>query len=160
MRYSQIRDLDISNGKGIGVSLFLQGCPLHCKDCFNKETWDFNGGKEWTKDVEDEFLNLVSRPYIERVSILGGEPLAQSYEVFLLVGKIKNVHPGIKIWIYSGYTIEEILQSREYTKAIIGADVLVDGRFDTNKKDQNLDFRGSYNQRIIDIQKYLRGNNC
>lgn len=155
MRFAQIRDLDVSNGEGIGMSLFLQGCPFHCKDCFNPETWDFNGGKEWTQEIENKFLNLISRPFIERVSILGGEPLSQSYELFLLISKIKECHPGIKVWIYSGYTIEEILNSRERTKGIIGADVLVDGRFDTNKKDINLKFKGSSNQRIIDIQNTL-----
>ena len=75
MRYAQIRSMDISNGEGIGVSLFVQGCPYHCKGCFNKETWDFDGGKEWNIETHSAFIGLVSKPYVKRVSILGGEPL-------------------------------------------------------------------------------------
>ena len=76
MRYASIRELDISNGEGVGVALFVQGCHFHCYNCFNSETWDFNGGKEWTPEVKEKFLELIDRPYIKRVSILGGEPLA------------------------------------------------------------------------------------
>ena len=92
MRYAQIRNMDISNGEGIGVALFVQGCHFHCKDCFNQETWDFNGGKEWTNETEDEFVELIKRPYIKRVSILGGEPLADENldGVLHLVQRIKN----------------------------------------------------------------------
>ena len=87
MRYSQIREMDISNGEGIGVSLFVQGCHFHCKGCFNQETWDFNGGKQWTKETKNKFVELAGKPYVKRISILGGEPLADENitEVYFLL---------------------------------------------------------------------------
>ena len=108
MNYASIRELDISNGESVGVALFVQGCPFnpHCHNCFNPETWDFNGGKEWTKDVEKEFLNLIKRPYIKRISFLGGEPLAEQNldDILNLVNEIRPSFPNKNIWLYSGYT--------------------------------------------------------
>ena len=124
--------------------------------CFNSEAWDFNGGKEWTNEIEDEFLKLIDRPYIKRVSILGGEPLERPYPIFCLTNRIRSKYKNTKsIWLYSGYTWKEIMNSREMTKAILNADVLVDGRFEEDKKDLSLQFRGSNNQRIIDVKKSL-----
>lgn len=149
MRYANIQKCEISNGLGVGMSLFLQGCHFHCKDCFNPETWDFDGGKEWTPEIEKKFLKLIQRPYIKRVSILGGEPLDQPDEVVELLKKIREVKPEIKIWLYSGYTFEAAnYQDFEALKYI---DVLVDGQFKTDKKDLSLAFRGSSNQRILTI---------
>ena len=151
MRYAQIRDLDISNGEGVGVSLFLQGCHFHCKNCFNPETWDPTGGKEWTLEIEKKFLDLIKRPYIKRVSILGGEPLDQPDEVANLMKKIRELKPEIKIWLYSGYKFEDIfLEDFECLKYV---DVLVDGQFESDKKDLSLAFRGSSNQRIIQLKE-------
>lgn len=143
MRYASIRDLDISNGEGIGVSLFVQGCHQHCKNCFNKETWNFSGGKEFTKDVEDKFLELVKRPFIQRVSILGGEPLCEENmpKVVELLKRLDKV----KKWVYTGYTID-MFQDKEFLKYV---DVLVDGRYIDELRDLNLLFRGSSNQRIL-----------
>lgn len=95
MRYTQIRSMDISNGEGVGVSLFVQGCPFRCKNCFNSETWDFNGGKEWTEETKDKFMELIDRPYIKRVSILGGEPLAEQNldDVLSLIKEIREKYP-------------------------------------------------------------------
>lgn len=95
MRYAQIRSIDISNGEGVGVSLFVQGCPFHCKNCFNSDTWDFNGGKEWTEETKNKFLELIDRPYIKRVSILGGEPLAEQNldGVLDLIKEIREKYP-------------------------------------------------------------------
>lgn len=95
MRYAQIRSMDISNGEGVGVSLFVQGCPFHCKNCFNSDTWDFNGGKEWTEETKNKFLELIDRPYIKRVSILGGEPLAEQNldGVLDLIKEIREKYP-------------------------------------------------------------------
>ena len=156
MRYAQIRNMDISNGEHIGVSLFVQGCRFCCKGCFNKETWDFNGGKEWTQEVEDKFFDLINRPYIKRVSILGGEPLADGNKLVVLdlIKKIKDKYPNKSIWLYTGYTLEEIssLNNLRYI------DVLVDGRYIEEQKDLTLKFRGSKNQRLIDIQKTLKEN--
>ena len=154
MRYASIESFDICNGEGVGVSLFVQGCNFRCHGCFNSNAWDFNGGKEWTKEVEEEFMKLIDRPYINRVSILGGEPLAAPYQVYRLTERIRQRYGDRKnIWIYSGYTWDEIVSSCEKTKAIINANVLVDGRFEEDKKDLSLKFRGSSNQRLIDVKK-------
>lgn len=155
MRYAQIRKLDVSNGEGVGVSLFVQGCPIHCTNCFNKETWDPHGGKEWTADVEQKFLELVNKEYISRVSFLGGEPL---YNINLPTIKhlLQKIPKSKKVWIYTGYRFENL--SREQIRTIIFADYLVDGPFVDNLKDMRLEFRGSSNQRIIDITKTLENN--
>lgn len=166
MRYSQIRSLDISNGEGVGVALFVQGCNLRCKNCFNSETWDFNGGKEWTEEVKNKFMELINKPYITRVSILGGEPLAYKNvnDVLNIVNEIRISYPDKKIWLYTGYTIEEIIMpmyintpmsNEEITriKILSSIDILVDGKFIYDQRDMNLHFRGSKNQRVIDVSK-------
>ena len=157
MRYALIREMDISNGEGIGVSLFVQGCHFHCKGCFNQETWDFNGGKEWTEEIENKFFELVNRPYVRRISILGGEPLADENVdgVLNLILKLKQKYPFKKIWLYTGYTYEAI-KEKEYdsgahlSRGIIldTVDVLVDGTYIKEQRDITLSFRGSRNQRI------------
>lgn len=180
MRYAAIRKFDVTNGPGNGVSLFVQGCHFHCYQCFNPETWDFNGGKEWTEDIENKFIELVKRPYITRVSILGGEPLADENvaDVSELVSRIKT-ETNKKIWLYTGYTWEYLIKEnrlmqnytldsfvdsdneRQYWKylqrhSIISLiDVLVDGQFIDELKDMNLPFRGSSNQRLIDVKKTI-----
>lgn len=167
MRYSQIRSMDISNGERVGVALFVQGCPHHCRNCFNPETWDFDGGKEWTKEIKDEFLKLIDRPYIKRVTLLGGSPLAKEnlIDVLSLVKEIKIRFPDKKIWLYTGYTWDylfdykntvDILNNMIRQEIIKYCDVLIDGRFEEDKKDLSLRFRGSSNQRIIDVQKSLK----
>lgn len=159
MRYASMRSLDISNGENIGVSLFVQGCDRpHCYNCFNPDTWDFNNGKKWTKETENCFMELMDKPYIKRVSILGGEPLSlkNCYEVFLLCTKIKNNFPDKKIWIYSGYKFEDILNCRQQLKAIICADVLVDGEYKDELRSLSLKYRGSSNQRVIDVQESIK----
>lgn len=158
MRYAQVVPFDVCNGKGVGTALFCQGCHFHCEDCFNSETWDFNNGKEWTEEIENKFLELAERPYIKRVSILGGEPLAKEnyLEIKFLIQKLKRKYPDKKVWLFSGYTFEEILKNRELMRTIIWCDVLVDGRFEKDKKDLTLKFRGSSNQRVIDVQKSLK----
>jgi anaerobic ribonucleoside-triphosphate reductase activating protein len=146
MRYASLRDMDISNGEGIGIALFVQGCHFHCKNCFNQSTWNFQEGKEWTREVENTFFHLVSKLYIERVSFLGGEPLAdENYEKVLYLAKsIDNK----KKWCYTGYTLEE-LQKLGKTEILKYIDVLVDGRYVDELRDLNLEFRGSSNQRIL-----------
>lgn len=168
IRYAQIRSLDLSNGEGVGVALFVQGCHFHCPNCFNPETWDFNGGKKWTEEVKNKFLELVNRPYIKRISILGGEPLAEENldSVLDLVNKIRLSSPKKSIWIYSGYTWEEILDE-DYNflemhdnlrQAIIAqCNVFVDGKYKESQRDITLPYRGSKNQRLIDIQQTLKG---
>ena len=144
MRYAQIRDMDIVNGEGIAVSLFVQGCPHHCKDCFNQETWDFNGGKKWTKEVEDEFIKLCKRDYVSCVSLLGGEPLAQN-DILDLLKRIKaEVNKPVYVW--TGYTAEFVIKCKSLELSYI--DYLIDGKFEEDKKDVRLRLRGSSNQRI------------
>lgn len=174
MRYAQIRSMDISNGEGVGVSLFVQGCPFHCKNCFNSDTWDFNGGKEWTEEIKDKFMELINRPYIKRVSFLGGECLAEQNldEVLKLVQEIRISFPDKIIWLYTGYqwnkimlpipTITDDLHTIEITdkrkKIISNVDVLVDGEYIDEQKDLTLKFRGSKNQRVIDVRQSLAQN--
>ena len=168
IRYASIRSMDISNGEGIGVALFVQGCHFRCKNCFNSETWDFNGGKEWTTETKDKFLKLASRPYIKRISILGGEPLAEENldDVLDLVNRIRLSNPQKSIWVYTGYTWEDIINEDYYLeahgilrKAIIDqCDVLIDGKYIDSQQDMTLKWRGSSNQRCIDIQKTLKQN--
>jgi len=158
MRYAQIRKMDISNGIGIGVALFVQGCPFHCNGCFNPETWDFNKGQPWTQEVEEQFFKLIDKPHITRVSILGGEPLTYPEGgnrriVHHLLYEIKKRYPHINTWVYTGYTFEEIHDDIELLHNI---DVLVDGRFVLGERDLNLKFKGSANQRVIDVQKTLK----
>lgn len=107
MRFASMRALDISNGENIGVSLFVQGCPFHCYNCFNPDTWNFNGGKEWTEETKKQFLKLIDRPYIKRVSLLGGECLAEQNldDVLSLIKEIRISFPEKTIWLYTGYKI-------------------------------------------------------
>lgn len=148
--------MDISNGEGTGMALFCSGCPLHCPNCFNQELWDFNCGKLWTKEIEEQFIKLTERPYIKRVSFLGGEPLADQ-NIESISSIISKIDKTKKIWIYTGYTWEDLVE-RDKVKYISAADVLVDGRYVDELKDYRLRFKGSSNQRIIDIQKSIEEN--
>ena len=172
MRYAQIRELDISNGEGVGVALFVQGCRFACKNCFNPDTWDFNSGKEWTQDTEDKLIELASRPYIKRLSILGGEPLADENldGVLHLVNRFRLLFPNKTIWLYSGYTWNQVINpvitddfnpSRDELldkrKEIVKqCTVMVDGRYIDSPRDIKLKWRGSKNQRVIDIKQSLQ----
>lgn len=160
MRYAQIRDMDISNGKGIGCSIFLQGCSLnpHCKNCFNKSTWDFNGGYEWTGKETEQLFEILRKPYITRLTLVGGEALDQAKELLPLLSKIRNKFSNLKIWIYSGRTFEENMSVEDKADCLKLCDVLVDGRFVDELKDLTLAFRGSFNQRIIDLKKTFESN--
>ena len=173
MRYAQIRSMDISNGEGVGVSLFVQGCDRHCFNCFNSETWDFNGGKEWTEETKNKFIELIDRPYINRISVLGGEPLAEQNldEVLSLIKEISIAFPEKTIWLYTGYELSEIVKQEQYEKVsgipsvwskrwkiISNVDVLVDGEYIDDQKDLTLKWRGSKNQRVIDVKQSLAQN--
>lgn len=150
MRYADIVDFDVNNGEGVGCSLFVQGCHFHCKNCFNQSTWDFNGGKEWTKATKEKFLELVNRPYITRVSILGGEPLADE-NIEDVSDLISQIPLNKKVWLYTGYVYENMDLKRWLVSHSV--DVLVDGQYVDELKDMNLPFRGSSNQRLIDVKK-------
>lgn len=148
MRYASIRSMDISDGEGIGISLFVQGCHFHCKNCFNQSTWDFNGGEEFTDDIKEKMFRLLDKPYMVRISILGGEPLSppNRQEVRDLCEEIKQRFPNKKLWLYTGYTLEEIKELELNILDFI--DVLVDGRYEDDKRNLRLQFRGSVNQKV------------
>ena len=156
-RYALIRKMDISNGEGIGISLFVQGCHFHCKNCFNPETWDFNGGKEWNEKVKERFIKLSNGEHVNRISILGGEPLCQENveTVLNLCQELKKLYPQKKIWIYTGYTWEYLVNQNLTRKLLENIDVLVDGPYVDELQDFNLRFRGSSNQRIINVSESL-----
>lgn len=155
MNYSAITNCDVNNGPGVRVSLFLQGCRIRCKGCFNSELWNFGGGKEFRWSAEGaQLLELLAPEQIAGLSILGGEPLDQNpAELKILINKIKRHFPNKTIWVYTGHTWEELNESQK--TAIEKADVLVDGPFIEELKDASLAYRGSSNQRIIDIQQTL-----
>lgn len=149
MRYAQVRSMDISNGEGIGVSLFVQGCPFnpHCYNCFNPETWDFNSGKEWTQQVKEKFFELIDKPYIKRISFLGGECLCKQniLEITEIVKECKRLFPEKEIWLWSGYKFKEYIKDLDIINYV---DYIIDGQFINELKDITLKFRGSSNQRI------------
>lgn len=147
IRYASIREIDISNGSNIGVALFVQGCPFHCYNCFNPETWDFNGGKEWTQKIKEKFFELIDRPYIKRISFLGGECLCEENisAITEIVKECKKLFPDKEIWLWSGYKFKEYICDLDITNYI---DYIIDGQFINELKDITLKFRGSSNQRI------------
>ena len=163
MYYATIKNCDIANGPGVRVSLFVSGCTHHCKGCFNPETWDFHYGKPYTPQVEEEILKTLEPWYMRGLSLLGGEPfeIQNQLTVLGLVKKVKERYPDKTIWCYTGYDYErDILAGRLGDWSVTGGllkylDVLVDGEFVEAKKDLTLRFRGSSNQRIIDVPKSL-----
>lgn len=157
MRYASLRQMDIANGLDIGTALFVQGCPFHCKGCFNESTWSFSGGKEWSSDKETAFLEMATKPFIHRISILGGEPLADQnkLDVLHLLKRIKETFPKKAVWLYSGFYLDEMVTDPVKLEILHLIDVLVDGRFVLEKKDLSLKFCGSSNQRVIDMKKTL-----
>lgn len=156
MRYAQMRKCDVANGAGIRTSLFVQGCTRHCKGCFNPETWDFDDGMEWTDQTEDEFVALTGKPHIKGATILGGEPMEPKNReaVTRLLKRLKETYPEKDIWMYSSYLFEELMEDEG--KVLEYLDVLVDGEFVEEKKDLSLRFRGSSNQRLIDVKESLK----
>lgn len=172
IHYASIRNLDISNGEGVGVALFVQGCPFnpHCYNCFNPDTWDFNGGKEWTQEVEDKLIELANRPYIKRLSILGGEPLADENldGVLHLVNRFRLSLPNKSIWLYSGYDYQKVMRQlpnlatkKNYNmykrqQIIKQCTVMVDGRYIDSQRNPSKKWAGSDNQRVLDIQQSLQ----
>ncbi len=157
MRYNKIRKMDISNGEGIRVSIFMQGCSFNCEGCFNKETHDFNSGIEFTNDTINRILELASKDYIVGLSILGGEPLhPKNIEgTTLLAKKFKAKYPDKTIWVWSGFLFDKDLKDKEILKYI---DVLIDGQFKIDLYSPKLKWKGSSNQRVIDVKESLKNN--
>lgn len=156
MRYTKIKPNDVINGEGVCVSVWTQGCPHHCKGCFNVETWNFNGGYKWKPEDKDRVLELLDKNGVHRnLSILGGEPLCSENidGVLELCTYIKKHRPETNIYIWSGYTFEQL--EVMYDCSLFNFDVLIDGKFEEDKKDIRLKMRGSSNQRIIDVKKTI-----
>ena len=168
MNYGSLRGTDIANGEGVRVTLFVSGCTHHCKNCFNPETWNFCYGKPFTKEVEDEVIKLLEPDYIQGLTLLGGEPMEpQNQEALLpLVKRVREVYGNKKnIWCYTGYVLDRDLLGEsqakcEHTRELLeNLDVLVDGPFVEDLKNLTLKFRGSSNQRIINVPETLKTNN-
>lgn len=162
MNYSGIIKEDIGNGPGIRLSLFVSGCPFHCKGCFNEKTWDYLYGKDFSEEVEREIINsFKENPIIKGFSLLGGEPFArlEQKDYLVLINLIQNIRINTQcnsFWVWSGYTFEELVKRNNPFSLLKEFDILVDGPFIQEKKDLKLPFRGSTNQRIIDVQKSLK----
>lgn len=160
MNYADIKRVDVANGPGVRVSLFVSGCTHHCKECFNPETWDFGFGSPFGQEQVEEILALLDKPYIRGLSLLGGEPFEPQNQaaVLELVRTVRERLPGKDIWCYTGYLFEDLAAGRvgEHSRELLGElDILVDGPFVLEKKDLGLRFRGSSNQRILDVPASL-----
>ena len=167
MHYGNIKKNDIANGEGVRVSIFVSGCSHHCPGCFNDVAWPFEYGEEFTKEVEDEIIEACRNSYIKGLSLLGGEPFEKINQLGLisLIRRFKQEFPTKTIWCYSGYLFDQDILNKEsriqteVTRELIGyIDVLVDGKFEIALKDISLKFKGSSNQRIIDVQESLKQN--
>lgn len=155
MRYNKIRKMDISNGPGIRVSIFMQGCTFNCKNCFNPETHDFMGGEEFTQDTIEQVLNLCENEHVEGLSILGGEPMhpINIDGTTELAKKFKEKFPNKNLWVWTGFLFDRDLQNKEVLQYI---DVLVDGQYIDELRDPRLKYNGSSNQRVIDVQNSIQ----
>ena len=157
MNFAQIRKYDVANGPGIRTTIFVTGCTHKCPNCFNEEYQDFNFGDSWTRKETDEVIEDLKLDEVKGLTVLGGEPFQNEVDLLQVLRDIKK-EVQKDIWIFSGYTYEEILKDQDKKKLLEECDVLVDGRFVEALKDLNLRFRGSSNQRIIDIKKSLEAN--
>ena len=161
MNYADIRPIDVANGPGVRVSLFVSGCTHRCEGCFNPETWDFGYGKPFGREGAEEILRRLSKPYIRGLSLLGGEPFEPRNQkaVLELVRRVRREAPGKDVWCYSGYLFENLLAGKvgDFGRDLLEQlDVLVDGPFVLARKSLSLRFRGSENQRIIHVQESLK----
>ena len=156
MRYNKIRRTDISNGPGIRVSIFMQGCTFKCKGCFNPETHDFKGGHEFNDDTINKIITLASPNHIKGLSILGGEPMhPKNIEGTLkLVKEFKNKYPKKDVWVWTGFNYEDLSLKHDLSDI----DILVDGQYKMELYNPTLKYRGSSNQRVIDIKKTIKNN--
>ena len=155
MRYNKIRKMDISNGPGVRVSIFMQGCTFHCKNCFNPETHDFMGGQEFTHDTIEQVLSLCENEHVEGLSILGGEPMhpVNIEGTTALAKEFKKRFPQKNLWVWSGFLFDKDLENKEVLNYV---DVLVDGQYVDALRDPRLKYNGSSNQRVIKVPESLK----
>lgn len=160
MNYIKISKCDTANGTGIGVVLWVSGCNRHCHGCHNPQTWDFNAGQPFTEDTMQELLEALNKPYISRLTLSGGHPLEpKNLEVvYKIIKTVKENFPNKSIWLYTGYIFEYALPNNDVYNIVSLCDVVVDGRYNEHEKDISLAWRGSSNQRVIDVQKSLKQN--
>ncbi len=157
MHYGMIKNVDIADGPGVRVSLFVSGCRHRCEGCFQPETWDFNYGEEFTDITIQQIISMMDKPFVRGLTLLGGEPFEPENrrDLVKLLKRVRWQVPDKNVWAYSGYTYSEILKMEEPIPMLEYIDVLVDGPFILSRRDITLRFRGSANQRIIDVQKSL-----
>lgn len=160
MNYEKIDKCSVSNGLGVRTVLWISGCGIHCRNCHNQETWSFNSGILFTEETMQELLYDLSRSYIKGCTLSGGHPLdpLNAPEVLKIVKRVKMVFPNKDIWVYSGYEWENIIKDETLREIMKYTDILVDGPYIDELRDVSLAFRGSSNQRIIDVQKSLSSN--
>ena len=161
MNYAAIKKYDIADGEGVRVSLFVSGCTHHCKGCFQPETWSFDYGNPFDETVEDEIMKALEPDYIAGLTLLGGEPMESenAKRLYPFVKRVRETYPSKNVWCYSGYLFEELVEREECRGLLELIDVLVDGEFVEEQKNIALQFRGSENQRIIDVRKSLKDCN-
>ena len=167
MNYADIKQIDVANGPGVRVSLFVSGCTHHCKECFNPETWDFQYGKLFTEKTIDDIIEYMAPDYIKGLTLLGGDPLERANQQGLLplLRKVREVYPDKSVWCFTGYDFEKdikgwMLSEWEETEELLSyIDVMVDGEFIIEKKDLSLAFKGSSNQRTILVQESMETGN-
>ena len=161
MNYAEIKYCDIANGPGVRISLFVSGCTNHCENCFQPQTWDFHYGKEFTPEVEERIIGMMRPSYVCGLTVLGGEPFEPSNQKVLLpfLRRVRELYPSKSIWMFSGFTYDELKTDGSYPRCdetdeiLVLSDVLVDGRYVERLRNISLRFRGSENQRLIDLRK-------
>lgn len=160
MRYNKIRRYDVTNGPGVRTTIFVSGCTHNCEDCFNKELQDFEYGDIWSQKSENEFIDYVSNPMVVGINVLGGEPLQQIMDDSLLdlLKRVKNEFPEKSIWLWTGDLFEEAIENEKKLAIIEQVDVIIDGQFQKDKRNIKLKYRGSENQRVIDVKESLEKN--
>ncbi len=166
MHYADIKKYDVANGPGVRISLFVSGCTHHCKGCFNQDAWDFKYGNIFTKNEEDEIIEYLKNDFVSGITVLGGEPFEYVNQegILPLLKRIRKEFPNKTIWVFSGYLfdkdiVDKMSKSNDTTKELLKyIDVIVDGKFELEKKNLRLKFRGSSNQRIIDVKNSLKAN--
>ena len=158
MNYASIKKFDVANSPYVGSSLFVSGCNFKCRGCFNYEAQDFTFGSEFTKDVEDQFISYLQHPQVKNANILGGEPMHQDSTIILNIVKRIKTETNCNIWIWTGFKWNELLKDDNKFKILTYIDILIDGQFDIEKRDLKLKYRGSSNQRVINVQESLKQN--